>query len=261
MFRTDDPSRLRQQLDRFTIPMFVAELSSNHTEFVVLAINKAHEDNSGLSMADVTNRPLSTILPVEEAANANSRYAKCLQGPDPLRYREQLQMPKGSMIWDTSLCRLELPDGRMRVIGTALVVQRIKRNDLDTLAFQDVNYFASTSSMRLTQISDVLAAVEDGQLTAEKLAGSAGMLAALCRSVSETLEELRSIAAKRLAHEHAPVSLISLDGETFTQSHCEVDTAVRALITIAEDVPSRDSFTQTAVTDIFTDEIRQRREG
>lgn len=246
--------------------MFVAELVPRHAEFHILALNQAHEDRSGLGMDDVHDRPLSSLLSPQEARSTNDHFARSLRHDGPMRYRETLRMPKGSMIWDTSLCRLPLPDGRERIVGTALAVQRVKRNDLDTLAFQDVNYFASTSSMRLTQISDVLAAVEDGHLTAEKLAGAAGMLAALCRSVNETLEELRSIAAKRLAQEHAPVSLITLDGETCPGHGCEIHEAVKTLLTVAEQLPHPDTFAQAAVTDIFTGQERtghqrQRREG
>lgn len=251
MFRSDDTERLRRQLDRFAIPMFLADFCPDSGQFEMCALNAAHERSSGMAMQDVIRRPISELLPLQEAFEVNARYAKCIHNDGPVRYRQQLHLPSGPMIWDTTLTHVTLPDGRERVVGTALVVQRVQRNDLDTLAFQDVEYFASTSTLSLNQIADVLNAVEEGRLSAAQLAGSAGMLAGLCRSVHETLEELRAIASGRLKDQEQPISLIDLDPETFAPMECEVDSVIGALITIAKGLTANDDRPHSPVSKSF----------
>lgn len=240
MFTSNTTSRLRAQLDRFTIPMFIAEWRPDDGEFEFCALNTAHEKSSGMMMEGVIGRPLSALLSAAEADDVSAHLSECIHQDKTVRYRELLHMPKGTMLWDTSLSHLRLADGRERVVGKAVIVQRIRRNNLDSVGFQDVEYFASTSTMRLTQISDVLEAVQDGRLSADQLAGSAGLLAGLCRSVTETLRELREIASDRLSNDHEPMSLIDVDFDAQPLKDCEVDTAISALISIAKDFSAND---------------------
>ncbi|MEH6644094.1 hypothetical protein [Sulfitobacter sp.] len=261
MFKSNSTSKMREQLDRLAIPMFIAELRADDSQFEILALNATHETHSGMVMADVIHRPLSDILPAEEAREVNTRYSRCIQHDGPVRYREQLRMPHGAMIWDTSLSHLSLPDGRERVIGTAVIVKRIKRHDLDTLAFHDVEYFAASSSMRLNQISDVLEAVESGHISPEQLAGSAGMLAALCRSIDETMRELRRIATDRLAQEDQMLPLIASKDSAFSDAGCEVDSAINALIAAANNLNTGVGYVQPTPTEpLSNDTVPQHRQ-
>ena len=50
---------------------------------------------------------------------------------------------------------------------TAPELKDITPNHLDTCAFEDVAYFTATSSLHLAQITDVLAAVETGEISKE----------------------------------------------------------------------------------------------
>ncbi len=238
MFKSDNTIRLRQQLDQFTIPMFIVELRPPDGEFGLLAINSCYEAQSGMTMADVIKRPVSAVLPANEARKANERYAKCIHQDAPLRYREKLHLPRGALIWDTSLSRIELPDCRERLVGSAVVVERVRRDNRDTLAFEDVSYFATTSSMRLEQIASVLAAVEQQIIPPERLVGSVGVLAGLCRSIDATMQELRSIAQERLGVEKDALPLINLDNEGDPQSRAEVVDAIDALIQLANEFPA-----------------------
>lgn len=69
----------------------------------------------------------------------------------------------------------------------------------DTVAFQDIAFFAAISSMRLRLISDALTEAETASISKEQLFNSAGLLAGLCQSVGETLEYLRRAADLRLS--------------------------------------------------------------
>ena len=76
MFRNDDSDVLRRELDRFKLPMFIAELDSDSGHFELLALNTAHEAHSGMVMSEVISRPLHDFMPFEEAEAVNQRYAR-----------------------------------------------------------------------------------------------------------------------------------------------------------------------------------------
>ena len=179
MFRNDDTSVLRREIDRFKLPMFIAELNNDSGHFELLALNTAHEAHSGMVMEEVINRPLHAFMNEDEAEAVNERYARCVSNAGQIRFREMLHMPRGPLIWDTTLHHVQSHRGRDRVVGSAIVVERVQRDNRDTLAFEDVRYFAATSSFKLEQISTVLDAAEKGLIDPSKLTGSAGMLAGL----------------------------------------------------------------------------------
>lgn len=93
-----------------------------------------------------------------------------------------------------------IPDfGPVHLETTVFILYQPAADARDTLAFEDVSYYAATSSMRLGLVCDALTAVETGNISTERLSTSAGMLAGLCQSVSETLEHLRRTADLRLS--------------------------------------------------------------
>tara|TARA_R110002049_G_scaffold23781_7_gene84896 strand:- start:117250 stop:118014 length:765 start_codon:yes stop_codon:yes gene_type:complete len=236
MFRNNDTAALRRQLDRFNVPMFIAELADDGSGFHLLALNAEHETQSGMMMDTVICRPLAEVMPPDQADQVNRRYARCIAQGQQQRYREMLHMPRGSMIWDTTLHHVLSYDGIDRVIGSAVVVERVQRDNRDTLAFEDVRYFAATSSCKLEQISTVLDAAEKGLIDPSRLTGSAGMLAGLCRAIDSTMQELRSIAQERLAATPNPtVNLIEPQGNGRTD---EVEAAIAALVDLAGNLPT-----------------------
>ncbi|WOI30223.1 hypothetical protein [Sulfitobacter dubius] len=238
MFRNEDTSVLRREIDRFKLPMFIAELNNDNGHFELLALNTAHEANSGMVMAEVIKRPLHAIMPEDEAEAVNERYARCVSNAGQIRYREMLHMPRGPLIWDTTLHYVQSDRGIDRVVGSAIVVERVQRDNRDTLAFEDVRYFAATSSFKLEQISTVLDAAEKGLIDPAKLTGSAGMLAGLCRAIDSTMQELRPIAQERLEADANPtVHLIDVDSADIQEGD-EIEAAIAALVDMADNLPT-----------------------
>lgn len=183
--------------------MFVAQLRPQDAQFEICALNAANERESGMSMAHVAGRPLNEILPPQQAADVYARYISCLQQETPIRYCEKLQMPKGAMIWDTLLCRLDMPDGRARIVGTALVVERVQQAP-DMLGFHDAASYATAATQRLNQLADVLTELGCDAVSTDTLTGSAAMLAALCETVNETLADLGALPHGALQPDMVP---------------------------------------------------------
>jgi PAS domain S-box-containing protein len=198
MFMTDDPTQLREELDRFATPMFVAQLRPQAAQFEICALNAANERESGMSMPHVAGRPLNELLPPPQAAEVNARYISCLQQDMPIRYRERLQMPKGRMIWDTVLCRLDMPDGRARIVGTALVIDYVDQDDVAAPVAQDVLPCTTRAALKLSQLAHALTAIDQGKSSLGEHNGSAEMLAALCQTINQTLEEVNALALPQI---------------------------------------------------------------
>lgn len=239
MFRSDDANLLRSQLDRFSIPMFMAQLDPGTDRFFMLALNEHHERETGMTTADVAGKPLDAVLPPDQADIVNQRYLGCIRQSAPLRYREQLKMPRGQMIWDTTLHHIIGRGGVHRVVGSAIVVHRISRDQRDTLAFEDVRYFSTTSSCQLQHIVQLLEAIESGALHQSALQGSAGVLAGLCRSIDKTMQDLRAIAQERLAVGSAPATHL-LGPSNAAPQFDEVEKAMSALMALADTLPRGD---------------------
>ena len=63
MFRSNDIGVLRNQIDRFDLPIFVAQRSEMSGEFEFLALNLACERQTGVAMQDIVLKPLERIFP------------------------------------------------------------------------------------------------------------------------------------------------------------------------------------------------------
>ena len=233
MFRSENVDFLRGQLNRFSIPMFIAQLDPNQNEFQILALNEHHERETGMAMTAASGKALSMLLPDDQARAVSARYHRCINQSAPLRYREELNLPRGRMIWDTTLHHFITRGRRHRVVGSAILVERITRDQRDTLAFEDIRYFSTTSSCQLAQIVRVLEAIEGGALDPSLLQGSAGMLAGLCRSIDSTMQDLRDIAERRLLAE-APVATPLLGPSGPAPEFDELDKAMATLTALAE---------------------------
>ncbi|MFC6759430.1 hypothetical protein ACFQFQ_07865 [Sulfitobacter porphyrae] len=83
MFTTADVRDLRRQIDRFNVPMFIVQRYRDTDTFEILALNRRHEIESGMSMEGVMGKPLSDLLPPKQAAAVAAKYEKCLTEKTP----------------------------------------------------------------------------------------------------------------------------------------------------------------------------------
>lgn len=232
MFRSDSTEKLREEIDRFDVAMFIAEPSGVTGEFEILALNDEHERQSGMVMADVLGRPITSLLPATQADAVRQKYNLCLRQSTPLRYREILTLPNGKITWDTTLYHIVKRSGSHRIVGSGVVVHCVQRDKRDLLAFEDVRYFASSASRNLGQVAQVLDAFDEGILDAANFPDTVGFLSGLCRSIDSTMKDLLKIAEQRLAEEFgAPMGVIDdRDGPT---AQGEAERAMSILIDLS----------------------------
>ena len=229
MFRSNDIGVLRNQIDRFDLPIFVAQRSEMSGEFEFLALNLACERQTGVAMQDIVLKPLEKIFPRAQAKRIQSRYALCVEQAPPLRYRETLDLPCGLIAWETTLHHVLTNNGEHRVVGSATQFSKVYRDALDIAAFQDVRYYSSFSGWKLDQIIQVLDAYDQGAIPNAQLSATMQALSGLCRSVASSMQHLRSTADDRL-RTSAERTFDQIGDTDTAQSPSEVEKAMSAIM-------------------------------
>ncbi|QFT60380.1 hypothetical protein FIU94_16240 [Sulfitobacter sp. THAF37] len=251
MFTTTDAQRLKRQMNRFNVPMFIAQRYRDTDTFEILALNQRHEAESGMAMEAVINRPITDLLSAKQAEAVGKNYERCLTEKATQQYREVLSLPRGSMIWDTTLQYMPMADGPDRIVGSAVMLERVEHDDHDEIAFEDMRFLAATSGCELGKVSALLEAVEQGLYSPDILAGSAGMLAGLCRTIDSRLNDIRTSAERRMAERgtravgRRPLHLIG-NGNPGSGTKDEVDFAISALVSLIETAPEQDKVSDGA---------------
>ena len=126
MFRSNDIGVLRDQIDKFDLPIFIVQRSE------------------------------ASIFPQTQAERIHSRYALCVEQAPPIRCRETLDLPCGLTAWETTLHHVLTHNGEHRVVGSATLFSGIHHDARDVAAFEDVRYFSSLSGWKLEQIVQIL---------------------------------------------------------------------------------------------------------
>ena len=229
MFRSNDIGVLRDQIDKFDLPIFVVQRSEASGEFEFLALNLACERQTGVAMQDIVLKPLAKIFPQAQAERIHSRYALCVEQAPPIRCRETLDLPCGLTAWETTLHHVLTHNGEHRVVGSATLFSGIHHDARDVAAFEDVRYFSSLSGWKLEQIIQVLDAYDQGAIPKSQLSGSVQALSGLCRSVACSMQHLRSIADDRLKAS-AEIGIDMVGDLNTAQSPSEVEQAMSAII-------------------------------
>ncbi|QDC10350.1 hypothetical protein FHY55_14320 [Oceanicola sp. D3] len=222
MFQQREPGDLKQLLDGFEVPMFAVERRAPDAPWVLLCINTAHANASGMNATEVAGREVTALLPEADADWACARYHECTRSPEPLRYVEKLTIAGQRQEWDTSLQRVRLPDGGERVIGTALVLRpeaaTLAQCSLSTIRDQAVE--ADWHLSRVTVFLEGIATMAAAELSPARLAVQAEGLAATCRNVSSLVSQLRRTAER--IERNTPRAT---NEETTTTWHKSPDTA------------------------------------
>ena len=188
MFQSVQSDCLRQELDQFQVPMFVAERSRHRGRFRVRAINAAYERLSGVMQRDLQRTPLSEIVPRQLSDRVHAGVLRTSGLGQMLRRAKTPHRP------EVTICPVPMTGRRQRIIGT--VMQVTGREQIR--AFEDVRHFSQDASYQLARIAQVMEAVQAGQLDLPALRGSAQILAGICRSVDHSLGEMRATAERQL---------------------------------------------------------------
>jgi hypothetical protein len=239
MLFTTDAKELRNILDEFDLPMFVAELrdDADHDEFVLLANNTLHEQITGLRLEDLTMRRPSELLPADQAREVNRHYGECVDRRGLTQYSEILNLPEGPIVWDTTLRFLDAGPTCKRIIGSATCLQKLGHDMRETAAFEDVQWHAVDATYKISKLSALTEAILKHDVTPTQLINSAQAMDGLLRMITENLYDIRKVAEDRLSASKTQGATVQFK----TTRHCRTqrlatsEQAVRILLDLVGD--------------------------
>jgi PAS domain S-box-containing protein len=88
-------------------------------EFELRQLNSAHEAVSGLSSAAVRGTSPAEALGEETWADIEHYYRRCVESGDPVTYEETLDLPSGTVHWQTKLAPVITDDSVTQIVGVA----------------------------------------------------------------------------------------------------------------------------------------------
>jgi PAS domain S-box-containing protein len=88
-------------------------------EFRFQRLNPSHEVTTGLTTDTVRGKTPREVLGDALGAQVEANYRRCVEAREPVTYDEELEMPEGRLVWQTSLAPVVV-DGRVtRIVGIA----------------------------------------------------------------------------------------------------------------------------------------------
>jgi len=97
-------------------------------EFRFQRLNSSHEDTTGLTTDAVRGKTPREVLGEDLGAEVAANYCRCVEAREPITYDEELELPEGRFVWQTSLAPVVV-DGRVaRIVGIARdVTERVEQ--------------------------------------------------------------------------------------------------------------------------------------
>ncbi len=188
MFAIEDFGELQARVDAVPIPMFIADRDPVAKAFRLLCVNAAHEVHTGIRTEAVKGLRPFDLLPADQAAQVEARYAACADSLRSTEYMETLTMNGQGTTWHTTLYPICMPCDSVRIVGTSVPLSQIREN----WALQDTAYFAALAQMQLTRVSAFVSQLEDRRDLPPDVAGHAIAVSGLCRSLHQVLEDMRA---------------------------------------------------------------------
>lgn len=189
LLTSDDYQTLSNMLDAFAVPMFAAERRNPQSPFRMLCVNAAHSARTGWRCEEVKLKHTYEILPPADAAEVERRYARCADLDQPLTFDERLVLKGVSADWKTTLQPITLPDGRQRIIGTAIVLD----HPHDRLRLQDAVFFAAKAQMQMGKIHRYLELAERRAELPLDMRNSTLSAMRVARNIDSILDEIRQL--------------------------------------------------------------------
>lgn len=189
-FTSEDHDTLTSILNAVPVPMFAAERYSTADPFHFICVNLAHSRKTGLLTENIRNKRPAEILSPQDAANVESQYLRCAAIGRPLTYEERLVLNGAASDWNTTLQPFDLPDGRQRIVGTAIVIERAPIHE----TLDDAAYYSALAQMQVGKLRQFLTVVEKRRDVPRDLRGMAMMVGNITQSIDAVLDDIRALS-------------------------------------------------------------------
>ena len=108
--------------------MFLIKVIDNKT-YKYVRNNKAHQNSTGISLEEIKNKTSTQLLGKEIGEKVDNNYRKCIKLKESITYEEELILPSGKKIWNTSLTPL-IKEGKVTyIIGSSQDITEKKKSE------------------------------------------------------------------------------------------------------------------------------------
>ena len=232
MFVDGTLTQVREQLNLFTVPSFMATAVDDGENFRFLGTNAAHQQASGMKTSAVLNLTPQDLLPPEQADAVLHRYRTCYVEQRSISYDEVLEMPNGKFVWNTSLVPVmsAVENRCVGVFGSAVVAQILEQNQ-DMVAFQEISHLAEEARIKLSRVKSVVQLLQSGGLRRDDVLNAADFIGNVSTAIDAALVSMRRTSSTAIqAGEQTSYLMSSAAGET--PSELSVQQALNALTLI-----------------------------
>ena len=109
--------------------LFDVEETDGEYEFRLQNLNPAHEEISGMSADEDRGKTPEEFLGEEEGQEVVENYRRCVEAQGPISYEEELEMPGGTIYWQTRLAPV-IEDGEViQLVGIARDITESKEQE------------------------------------------------------------------------------------------------------------------------------------
>lgn len=140
--RKEQERELRQLKDEYEtvfntaqegIFLFDVEETDGEYEFTLQNLNPTHEAVSGMSAEEDRGKTPKEFLGDDEGQRVVENYHRCVESKAPISYEEELEMPGGTIYWQTSLAPV-MEDGEVtQIVGIARDIseRKVRERELE----------------------------------------------------------------------------------------------------------------------------------
>ena len=143
--RKEKERELRQLKDEYEtvfntaqdgIFLFDVEETDSEFEFTLQNLNPAHETISDMSAEEDRGKTPKEFLGQDAAQEVVENYRRCVEAQEPISYEEELEMPAGTIYWQTTIAPV-IEDGKVtQIVGVARNITERKERERQLRQFE-----------------------------------------------------------------------------------------------------------------------------
>jgi len=141
-YREQEPKELLEEyetiLENVQNAVFLIDVDTTDSDpvFRFERLSPSHESTSGLSTANIRGKTPRQVLGDEAGAEVEANYRRCVNARESITYEEELSMPDGRIIWQTTLAPVMVDDEITRIVGIAQDITDRKHREGKLLRFR-----------------------------------------------------------------------------------------------------------------------------
>lgn len=98
-------------------------------KFCFERVNSAYENLTGLSREELKGKAIQDVFEPVDARGIRNRYQQCLDQQEPIKYVEQLDVPKKGSFWETRITPVDTTGDATQLVGSTRIITERKQQE------------------------------------------------------------------------------------------------------------------------------------